>query len=84
MDNLIIIDLFGTDEEQHVKIDGYRGKWSAIEKTIIDDATYYIYEHDSFGDETCYLVVEFIDDMPMRIFETYDGLEQCLIDEEVI
>lgn len=82
--NLTIIDLYGTEEEQSVKFDGYKGGWSALEKTVIGDATYYIYEHDVYGDETCYLVVEFIDDMPMRIFETYDGLEQCLIDEEVI
>lgn len=72
------------DEEQNVKIDGYRGKWSAFEKIELDGAVYYIYEHNTYGDETCYLVVCYVDEAPIDVYETYDGLIQCLVDEEII
>ena len=40
-------------EFQSVKIEGYTGRWSAIQKIEIDDKVYYIFEHDYYGDETC-------------------------------
>lgn len=72
------------DEEQGVEIDSYSGRWSAFEKIILEDATYYIYEHDTYGDATCYLVGEFYDDCMVEVYETYDNLIQCLIDEDII
>lgn len=82
MENLIITDVF--DEEQNVKIEGYSGRWSALEKTEYDGAVYYWYENNRYGDATCYLVCEWVDGILMQVFETYDGLEQCLIDEDII
>lgn len=84
MANIIIKSADNETEHQHINIDGYRGKWSAIEYTELDSGNYYIYEHDTWGDETCYLVVRYIDEEPMDIYETYDGIEQCLIDEDII
>lgn len=72
------------DEEQNVKIYGYTGKWSAIDKAECDGAIYYLYEHNTYGDETCYLVGQWVDGILMNIYETYDGIEQCLTDEEII
>ena len=76
------------DEFQHIEINGYTGKWSALEKIYMEqfDCWYYIFEHDFYGDETCYLVCKvenglLSDDEP---FETYDGLIQCLVDEDII
>ena len=71
-------------EEQNVFFDGYIGSWSAFQKVNIDGSTFYIYEHNTYGDMTSYLVVQFVDDMPIAIFETYDNIIQCLIDEDVI
>lgn len=79
-----VVDSLGVDEEQGVDIEGYRGTWSAFEKVEIDGITYYIYEHDRYGDMTNYLVVGFDGDFPLAVYETYDGLLQCLLDEEVI
>lgn len=72
------------DEEQSVEIDGYTDTWSAFEKVETDDTTYYIYENDKWGDMTCYLVVGYADGMPIVVYETYDNIVQCLIDEEII
>lgn len=76
-------------EYQSVKIEGYTGRWSAIQKLEIDDKVYYIFEHDYYGDETCYLVVRYAVTNYTKVeiaelYETYDGLVQCLIDEEII
>jgi len=72
------------DKEQNVRFSEYIGRWSAFEGLELDGATYYIYESNRYGDETCYLVVKYIDNMPIDIYETYDGLIQCLIDEDII
>ena len=72
------------DEEQSVEIEGYTGKWSAFEKLITENATYYIYENDRYGDSTWYLVVGYADGMPIEVYETYDNIIQCLMDEEII
>ena len=75
---------------QSVKIEGYTGHWSAIQKLKFDDdKVYYIFEHDYYGDETCYLVVRFAIANYTKVeiaelYETYDGLIQCLIDEDII
>lgn len=76
-------------EYQTVKIEGYTGHWSAIQKIILDDTAYYLFEHDYYGDETCYLVCVVRYRVGNKIavselYETYDGLIQCLIDEEII
>lgn len=73
-----------TTEEQHIKIDGYTGRWSSFEKVALDGATYYIYENDYYGDMTNFLVIQFIDDMPINVFETYDNIAECLKDNEII
>ena len=83
------------DVFQSVKITGYIGRWSAIQSIWLDNnAKYFLFEHDYYGDETCYLVVRFkniYDENGMdigitkhEIYETYDGLVDCLIDEEII
>ena len=76
-------------EYQHIKIDGYIGRWSALQKVEIKGKTYYIFEHDYYGDETCYLVVRYgmisyTKPGIVEVYETYDGLIQCLIDEDII
>ncbi len=76
-------------EYQSVKIEGYTGRWSAIQKIKVDDKLYYIFEHEYYGDETCYLVavVRYADANRIAVaelYETYDGLIQCLIDEDII
>ena len=82
--NIFINSAYGDKEHEHIKIDGYTGKWSALEYTILDSGTYYIYENDIYGDMTCFLVIKYLDDEPIEVYETYDGLEQCLIDEDII
>ena len=71
-------------ERQGIKIDGYKNRWSAFEKAEVNGIAYYIFENDFWGDMTCFLVVGFADDSPVEIYETYDSLEQCLIDEDII
>ena len=71
------------EELNAVEIDGYSNTWSAFEGVMLDNGTYYIFENDVYGDMTCFLVVQYLDDTPTAIYETYDGLIQCLIDEEL-
>ena len=72
------------DEEQSVEIEGYTGRWSAFEKLETADSIYYIYENDRYGDLTCFLVVRWADGMPIEVYETYDSINQCLMDEGII
>ncbi len=65
-------------EKQNVKIDGYVGKWSAIDNYKNE---YFIMEHNYYGDETCYLV---IDKNNKVICETYDDIITALEDLELI
>lgn len=70
------------NELQHIKINGYIGKWSAFEKLeIIGKETYYIMEHDTYGDMTQYLVITADCE---TIYETYDDIVTCLEDECIL
>ena len=70
------------DKYQAVRLDGYTNTWSAFEKLITDDDTYYIFENDVWGDETCYVVTHQENLEP--ICETYDDIVTALKDEEII
>lgn len=70
------------DDYQAVRLDGYTNTWSAFEKLITDDDTYYIFENDVWGDETCYVVTHQENLEP--ICETYDDIVTALEDEEII
>lgn len=80
-----------------IKVNGYRGTWSVIDYyDLIDDIgniiRYVLLEHDYYGDETCYLVAEdsqvFWSELSGvyigQVYETYDDIETCLIDEGII
>lgn len=65
-------------ERQNIKIEGYIGKWSAIDNY---GNRYYLMEHNYYGDETCLLV---IDRNNKVICETYDDIKTALKDEGII
>ena len=64
-------------KKQNLKIENYTGKWSAIDKY----GEYYLMEHNYYGDETCYLV---IDKNNKVICETYDDITTALEDEGIL
>ena len=79
-----------------IKVSGYRGTWSVIDDIEVTDEmgtdhSYFLLQHDYYGDETCYLVIE---DNPENwkglniykgpVFETYDDIETCLEDEGIL
>lgn len=71
---------------QNIRIPNYYNTWSAIDSLTVrigDEApvTYYLMENDRYGDETFYLVVT--EDLK-TIYETFDDIETCLIDEEIL
>lgn len=66
---------------ENVKIKGYIGMWSAIDSAEIDNKIYYLMENNTWGDETCYLV---IDENKNVICETFDDIETALEDEGII
>ena len=81
-----------------IKVNGYRGTWSIVDYyDVVNDigltVRYAMLEHDYYGDETCYLVIEdsavnwsaLCPDVYIGpVYETYDGIETCLEDEGVI
>lgn len=81
---------------ENIKVKGYRGTWSVIDEcdawTDIDVMTRWLMlEHNYYGDETCYLVIEdtAVNWKPNNVyegivFETFDGIETCLEDEGII
>ena len=68
-------------EYQDLKINGYTNKWSAFDKLNYNGMTYYILENNTWGDETCYLV---IDENKSVICETYDSIRIALEDEGIL
>lgn len=64
-------------EKQNITINGYSGKWSAFDSY----RNYFIMEHNYYGDETCYLVIDENDNV---ICETYDDIITALKDENLI
>ena len=66
------------EEKQNIKIEGYNGKWSAIASY---NGEYYLMEHNYYGDETNYLVIDKNDKV---ICETYDDIETALEDEGIL
>lgn len=53
---MTIQELLGM-EFQSIKIEGYRNLWSAFDTEERDGSRFYIMENDTYGDETCYLVI---------------------------
>lgn len=76
-----------------IKVKGYRGTWSVIDEYRLTSIPFLMLEHNRYGDETCYLVIE---DSTVNwsamspdvyigpVYETYDGIETCLEDECII
>ena len=62
-----------------IKIAGYRGTWYVIDSTIREGRRYFLLEHETYGDQTCGLIVT--PDAEL-IGETFDdietGLDDCL------
>ena len=82
-------------KERKIKVINYKGFWSVID----DFEGYVLLEHNTYGDETCYLVVKASDfvwkeistnvivpffDQLAYIYETYDDIKTCLEDEGLI
>lgn len=65
-------------EKQNIIIKGYIGKWSAFDSY---KNKYFIMEHNYYGDETCYLVIDKNNNV---ICETYDDIVTALKDENLI
>ena len=64
-----------------IRIPGYTNRWSSIDEYKVGDKTYYLMENDTWGDETCGLVItpDF-----KEIYETFDDIETCLTDEGIL
>ena len=64
-----------------VKLKGYRGKWSGVDESYFKGEKVIMLEHDTYGDDTCYLLVyenlkvicETHDDILTTIRELTDG-----------
>ena len=52
------INLFTTEELQEVHIEDYRGYWGEIDRLTHNNTTYVLFEHNTYGDETCYIVAK--------------------------
>lgn len=66
---------------ENLKLEGYTNKWSAIDSMEVKNKVYYLMENNTWGDETCYLV---IDENKNVICETFDDIETALKDEGII
>ena len=67
---------------QGVRLRDYRNKWSAIDHMEVNGVDYYMFENDTYGDETYYVVTPNINDGPF--YETFDDIETCLRDEGIL
>lgn len=65
----------------NLKIEGYKNLWSEISHLRLNNKRYYLMENNTWGDETCYLV---IDENKKVICETFDNLLSALETEGII
>ena len=65
-------------------ITGKANKWSALEKCETEEGTYYLYESDKYGLELPYIVIKYVDEQPIEIYETYFGILSFLQTEGII
>lgn len=74
-----------SDEEQRVEITGYKGTYSAFEKVETETATFYIYECDMYRfDPQPYIIVMYLEEQPVAVYETEDSLIHFLSTEGFI
>lgn len=54
------ISLFDQNTFSHIKVTGFRGYWHIIDHKfyISKDVTYYLCEHDLYGDETACIIID--------------------------
>lgn len=58
-------------------IAGYTNKWSSIASMTHRGNSYYLMENETYGDETCYLLV----DQELNVIgETFDDIETAIED----
>lgn len=81
-ENIIIEEV--KTEYQSIFIPNYLKRWSAFEKAIVNNRTFYIMENDIYGDLTQYCVIEIKDNNIINVFDTYDDIVTCLKDENII
>lgn len=63
------------EERKDIKLEGYKGKWYAIDEVIYNGEHYYLMEHSTYGDETCALIINEKNEV---ICETYDDIITAL------
>ena len=71
---------------QHIKVNGYRDKWSAFDSyTTADGEEYIILKNDRCGDEAYYIVCRITSEFGLDLVcRTYDDIETALTNCEVI
>ena len=57
---------------KNIKIPGYRGTWYEIDKKEANGNTYYLLEHEYYGDETAHLFVKEVSAFKVLDDESYD------------
>lgn len=80
-----VIDEYDASKDeklQGIRLRDYRNKWSAIDHMKVNGVDYYMFENDTYGDETYYVVTPNINEGPF--YETFDDIETCLRDEGVL
>lgn len=69
-------------DENNIHIKGYKGSWGVIDSMTVKGKTYYLLEHNYWGDETPNLTI----DIHGNVYadDTYDTLDIVLQDLEII
>lgn len=74
-----------TNTFESIVISGYRGRWSVFDTYLAEDGTeYVILEHDTYGDEICYIVCRVDGDELEFVCETHDDIMTALSDCKII
>jgi hypothetical protein len=89
----------GINTETPVKVEGHIGTWTVIEALLYNGTCYALLEHNTYGDETAYLIVRIKDEFWLvnqcgnRSFyihssrvvgSTFDGLLEGLWDYDIM
>ena len=64
-------------KREGIKVEGHRGTWYVIDEAIYNGKTYYLLEHEEYGDEAAGLIIDEDENLILDdVWNGFDDLEE--------
>lgn len=71
------------DNKNKVKVEGHRGTWYVVDELLFIGKTYYLLEHNTYGNDVAWVAVDYDGNLVME--DIWGGVEELLdfLDEQL-